>query len=417
MSNSKNNTNADDKIIGFEYQFFYFLLSLLKMQTGDTVGFEVKEDVHIENEGKIILCQLKHTIQTNSQNKPKNLTTSDIDLWKTLSLWIDIINKESDKKEFLQNTKFVFVSNKSDSERNEFLTYFKSFQSNKNINELKSFLTSYQKEATEKFEKEMKEYNLLSSEERDKKEKPKEDKKIKYLTNILSLDDALLKIFFSNMEFLLNLNNIRQDIKDEIKDSKYIKSNFRIQQSYDQLIGLLKDDFYDKVPKKESVQYSHKEFSKKVSPIFEKMRSEQIPFISKIQHSADIKILDRVFAKQLLAIGIENDEIYEYDYNRLLTETNLKELQQSNEITQKDIDDLDKNTIDNWKPIYEEIYLDEDYSSKNAKKVLFKTKQIDLNLLGQQISSRAISNGQFIRLSDIPKLGWKYNWKEFIKDE
>jgi hypothetical protein len=49
--------------------------------------------------------------------------------------------------------------------------------------------------------------------------------------------------------------------------------------------------------------------------------------------------------------------------------------------------------------------------------VLLKTKQIDLNLLGQPISLRAISNGQFIRLSDIPKLGWKYNWKEFVKDE
>lgn len=411
------NTKADDKLIGFEYQFFYFLLSLLKMQTGDTVGFEVKEDVHIENEGKIILCQLKHTIQTNSQNKPKNLTTSDIDLWKTLSLWIDIINKESDKKEFLQNTKFVFVSNKSDNERNEFLTYFKSFQSNKNINELKSFLTSYQKEATEKFQKEIEEYSLLSSEERDKKEKPKKDKKINYLINILSLDDALLKIYFLNMEFLMDFNNIRQEIKDNIRYSKYIKSDFRVEQSYTQLIGLLQDDFYEKVTKRAHVQYSREEFAQKVSPIFEKMRSEQIPFISEIQHSVDVKILDRVFAKQLLAIGIENDEIYEYDYNRLLTETNLKELQQSNEITQKDIDDLDKNTIDNWKPIYEEIYLDEDYSSKNAKKVLFKTKQIDLNLSDQQISLRAISNGQFIKLSDIPKLGWQYNWKEFKKDE
>ena len=34
-----NNTKADDKLIGFEYQFYYFLLSLLKMQIGDTVGF------------------------------------------------------------------------------------------------------------------------------------------------------------------------------------------------------------------------------------------------------------------------------------------------------------------------------------------------------------------------------------------
>ncbi len=411
------NTNADDKLIGFEYQFFYFLLSLLKMQAGDVVGFEVKEDVHIENDGKITFCQLKHTIQTSSQNKPINLTTSDIDLWKTLSLWVNIINKESDKNEFLQNVKFIFVSNKSDNDNNEFLTHFKSFQSDKDINNLKAFLSTYQKEANEKFQNKIKEYNLLSSEEKEKKEKPKEDEKIKYLNNILFLDDALLKVFFSNIEFLLNLNNIREEIKNEIRDGIKIRSNFRIEQVYLQLIGLLKDDFLGKVINRENVQYSREEFAQKVSPIFEKMRSEQIPFISEIQHSTDVKILDRVFAKQLIDIGIENDEIYEYDYNRLLSETNLKELQQSDEITQKDIDDLDKNTIDNWKPIYEEIYLDEDYSSTNAKRILLKIKQIDLNLSGQQISLRAISNGQFIRLSDIPKLGWKYNWKEFAKDE
>ena len=409
------NTNADDKLIGFEYQFFYFLLNLLQMQKNDIVGFEVKDDVHIENDGRIIFCQLKHTIQTSSKNNPKNLTTSDIDLWKTLSLWVDIINKEIDKNNFLENTKFVFVSNKSDNDNNDFLLHFKSFQSNKNIDELKSFLTTYQEEATKKYEKKIEEYNLLSSEE--KKEKPKKDEKIKYLINILSLDNAILKNFFSNMEFLLDFNNIRQEIKDIIKNEKYIKSNFRVEQSYIELVGLLKDDFFEKVPKKEFVQYSQEEFAQKISPIFEKMRSEEIHFISNIQHSVDVKILDRVFAKQLKNIGIEDDEIYEYDYNRLLTEMNLKELQQSNEITKKDIDDLDKNTIDNWKPIYEEIYLDEDYSSTNAKRILLKIKQIDLNLSGQQISLRAISNGQFIRLSDIPKLGWKYNWKEFTKDE
>ncbi|MFA6143825.1 MAG: hypothetical protein WCW84_02525 [Sulfurimonas sp.] len=388
MNSIKNNTSADDKLIGFEYQFYYFLLSLLKMQKGDTVGFEVKEDVHSENDAEITLCQLKHTIQTTSQNKPINLTTSDIDLWKTLSLWVGIINKKNDKGEFLQNTKFIFVSNKSDNSKNEFLIHFKSFQSDKNINNMKFFLITYTGKLQDK------------------------DAKIDYISNILTLDDELLKSFFSKIEFLLNLNNIRQEIKDVIKNEKYIKSDFKIEQTYNQLIGLLKDDFFDKVSNRISVQYSQEEFAQKVSPIFERMRSEQISFSSEIEYSKDVKILDKVFAKQLIDIGIVEDEIYEYDYNKLLTETNLKKLQHDNIITQKNIDEFDKNTIDSWKPIHEEIYLDEDYSLKNAKKVLLKIKQIDLRLLDQQISFRAISNGQFIRLSDIPKIGWKYSWKE-----
>ena len=58
------NTNADDKLIGFEYQFYYFFLTLLKLKIGkdDTVGFEVKEDVHKETNEQLTLYQLKHTI-------------------------------------------------------------------------------------------------------------------------------------------------------------------------------------------------------------------------------------------------------------------------------------------------------------------------------------------------------------------
>lgn len=406
------NTNADDKLIGFEYQFFYFLLKLLKMQKSDIVGFEVKEDVHIENDGKITFCQLKHTIQTSSQKKPKNLTTSDIDLWKTLSLWVDIINKESDKNEFLQNTEFVFVSNKSNNDNNDFLTHFRSFQSDKNIDELKSFLTTYKKTVQEKSKNKIDAYNLLLSEEKKKKEKPKEDEKIKYLNNILLLDETLFKIFFSNMEFLLDFNNIRQEIKDIIKNEKYIKSDFRIDQTYIKLVGLLKDDFFDKVSNKVSVQYSQEEFALKVSPIFANMRSEAIPFISEIQYSQNQQILDMTFAKQLKDIAISNEDIYEYDYNRILAITNLKELHQNNEITQEDINILDKNTEDTWQPVFEEIHLSQDNQNNNAKLVLLKTKQIDLDLAGQKISLRAISNGQFIKMSNIPKIGWKSSWKE-----
>jgi hypothetical protein len=387
------NTNADDKLIGFEYQFFYFLLSLLKMQIGDTVGFEVQEDVHIENDGKITFCQLKHTIQTDSQNKPKNLTTSDKDLWKTLSLWVNIINKKSDKNEFLKNAKFIFVSNKSDNDNNAFLTHFTTFQNDKEIDNLKDFLNSYK--------------NTLDS----------KDKKREYLNNILSLDDALLKNFFLKIRFLLNLNEIRQNIKDVLKNEKYIKSDFRIDQAYEQLIGLLKDDFFEKVRNGESVQYPWETFAQKVSPIFEQMRSEQIPFVSEIQYSSDIKILDRVFAKQLIDIGIEDDEeIYEYDYNRVLTESNLKELHQSSEITKQDIDTLDENTLNNWKPIYRKKYIRKVEDKEKALEFFYDILDKDLYLAGQ-ILDKAISNGQFIKLSNIPKIGWKYNWKEYENNE
>jgi len=131
----------------------------------------------------------------------------------------------------------------------------------------------------------------------------------------------------------------------------------------------------------------------------------------------NISILDRSFAKQLKDIGIEDDEIYDYDYKRELVLTNLKELEQNNEISKEDIELLDKNTISNWKPIFEEIYLDEEYTERMARKIFIKCKQLNLSLSGSEIPIRDISNGQFIKMSDIPNIGWKYNWKEEYKKD
>jgi len=400
------NTNADDKLIGFEYQFFYFLLSLLSMKTGDTVGFEVEEDVHIQNDNQLLLCQLKHSIQTNANNEIKNLTTGDSDLWKTLSLWIDKIKEVSTIDE-LKSIYFLFVSNKSDNEGNDFLTNFRSFKDSQNISNFKNYLNTYKNELKEKYQ-----LKII-----DKPETIK-DKKIDYLENILSISDEKLELFFHHMDFKLGLDNIIEDIKKVLKEEKYIASDFRIDRIFESLIGLLKEDFYKKVKEKESVQYTSEEFSNISKPIFKEMRNETLIFIQELENfEKNISILDRTFAKQLKDIGIEDDEIYEYAYQRELVLTNLKELEQNNEISKKDIELLDKNTINNWKPIFEEIYLDEDYRDKMAKKIFIRSKQLNLNLLGNEIPIKEISNGQFIKISDVPNIGWKYNWKEEYKKD
>src|SRR5205823_4871587 len=105
--------------IAFDYQFYCFIVAALEMKTGDTVGFEVKDDIHIEKaNGKIILQQLKHTISQNSKGELINLTTLDSDLWKTLSRWADMIIADDS---ILKNHAFCLVTNKGLG-KNEFVT-------------------------------------------------------------------------------------------------------------------------------------------------------------------------------------------------------------------------------------------------------------------------------------------------------
>ncbi len=97
LRNFQDKTNAEDKSIGFDYQYYYFLYLLLGLEEGQKIGIEVKDDVHIDlNDGSQVLLQLKHSIQTNTSGKVVNLTERDSDLWKTISNWVNIINDPLD---------------------------------------------------------------------------------------------------------------------------------------------------------------------------------------------------------------------------------------------------------------------------------------------------------------------------------
>jgi hypothetical protein len=48
----------------------------------------------------------------------------------------------------------------------------------------------------------------------------------------------------------------------------------------------------------------------------------------------------------------------------------------------------------------------------NAKKLYLKVLKKDLDLAGQKIEWKEATKGQFIKMSDISEIGWKYNWKE-----
>jgi hypothetical protein len=96
--------------IGFDYQFYYFMFLALELSNGQKIGFEVKDDVHIDKaDGTTILYQAKHTV-----DKSQNLTTLDTDLWKTLSNWSAFIKADKTNTDFLNKYSFVLVTNKNE---------------------------------------------------------------------------------------------------------------------------------------------------------------------------------------------------------------------------------------------------------------------------------------------------------------
>ena len=191
MDNIYEKYTAGGQLIGFDYQFYYFMYLALDLRQGETIGFEVKDDVHIDkSDGSVILFQAKHTISTKSDGTSTNLTTLDVDLWKSLNNWSDLIKKDNS---ILDNHYFCLVTNKGD-DSNDFITALKDFNSNDNIDDIGQLLAKLKKDT-------------------------KSDTINKYLKNIMSLGKKRSKLFYSRLMIETNFDNIIDKIKNKIREN------------------------------------------------------------------------------------------------------------------------------------------------------------------------------------------------------
>lgn len=79
---------AEAAALGFYYQAFFALLTLLSQDTDNaTVGIEQLDDVELSSDGRKLLYQLKHSISA----APPPITIKSKALWRTMKVWIDAL--------------------------------------------------------------------------------------------------------------------------------------------------------------------------------------------------------------------------------------------------------------------------------------------------------------------------------------
>ncbi len=256
MDNEKSRydlTSADTKIIGFDFQYFYFINELLKLDVGQSIGFEAKDDVYIElpsNSNVIIrLVQLKHTLQKNVEGIPNNLTDKDDDLWKSLSNWTKVIcdkqqGRETIKKQkaFLKETEFILATNKKII-KNQFVVYIGELI-NKKIKS--SVILDY----------------LYELERNTKDEKVK-----RHIHDVITLNRSVLELFFLKLRFIDTGDEIIASIKSNIQ-RKMIAEN-RVNDVFNTLFSVLKQDFFKSVKEGNHQIITFDEWIKKYTCIFE----------------------------------------------------------------------------------------------------------------------------------------------------
>lgn len=395
-------TAAETKSIGFDYQYYFFLWKLLSLETGGSVGLEVKDDVHTElNNSKQIFYQIKHTIQKKSDGTSTNLSTLDKDFWKTLSNWAKVISDKNDgrgKKNqqliFLKKTSFVLASNKSSASNNKILKSIADLQiDQKSITKIKTVF-------------------------KDLSDKTQNNNIIRYIEDILELQDDVLNSFLLHVFFELDEDDIIQKCKDAIKSDK-IPEN-RIDDVFSSLDSSIRADNFIDIKNGKKIEIAFDDFYLKYRRHYDLARSASLK-IKAFTGKLPDRLEEQTFIKQILEIkDVQSDDIEaiaEYTRFRLKLRNNVDEWLQNGELTNEEIESLRNDAINQWKNEFRKGYRgDVDIKEYNSKGlgILDCIRDKKLKIADQELETD-MCNGEFYELSDTPEIGWRKDWERYKK--
>jgi hypothetical protein len=392
-------TSAEDKSIGFDYQYYYFLYKLLNLEAGQTLGLEVMDDVHTELEGgKQLLVQLKYTTQKRKDSTPKNLTTLDPDFWKTLSNWSKVImddeagrSDETSQLEFVDRTEFLLASNKSDNTANSTLAKIREFQRNEISHaELLSGIGAI-------------------------KNSSKDETVVAYIEDVQSLPAGVSEVFFYHIKFDLGCDDVIQLCRDSIL-KRFIDPS-KVDDVFSSLDSQLRSDNFNLVSNKQKIIITYDDFRKKYRIHFDKARNSKLEVKRHFEVPKDT-LGEQVFLIQLIDIGdVEADDIERLTtlfYHQLLTKNNVDDWLREGDITSIDVEALEDDAITSWtnkhRQAFRKTVAKEDVNDA-AQGVVDRLRDERLSVASQEMD-RPFSNGEYYDLCERRKIGWRNDWKE-----
>lgn len=405
MSEVLDKHTADSKSIGFDYQFYYFLYLLLDLRLGEKIGYEIKDDIHIDKaDGTTILIQAKHTIQTNATGEKINMSTLDIDMWKTLGVWADYVDTIDEKD--IEKLHFVLAANKSIPKNNVFVNSIIKFQEKDNGYSLKDVIADL---------------NNLESKNDDVKEN---------IDKIIKLPETKQILFFEHFE-IENIDDLIQKSQKRIQERIFLNDFKRAETIFENLVGNVMNDKYIVIDTKGKFELSYDGFTSRYHKCFEiAFKDRPLPkrnFSITIPKNTE----DQMFIRQLIDIGdvvSGSSDILEYTTIMLQTLNQIQYWIENGLVLSTELDDLRKNAISKWKNEFKLKYntiktklsngstmneLESDIRQL-ACELLGYIRRIDLSLCNQNLDTE-LSNGYYYRLSNNLQIGWHYDWENKYK--
>lgn len=393
---------------------------ILNLRENELVGYEVKDDIHIDYTltKNTNLIQIKHTILTDKDGEPKNLTEKDPDLWKTISNWIKIINDKNDdgrddynkQIEFINNTDFSLVSNKQNVTNNFFL---KLLEYQKNTIELKEII----------------EY-LKNLKNKPKKEQSQTDKDIELLLN---QKDEWLSLFLGKIK-IEQIEDIRNKVlkKFESDWKHFLNKNTELifQCYYEELSQLMLNKPFERKPILISKEDYKKVIKKCSNNFFGTPNLVSIKTDYEIPNDIASHPEKQTFIRQIL--DLETDYLAENDKSKMLEFTSLRfaaenSLKRWEQMEVEFIKPLIQKEIKNkWDKVWAKTYnrrKKKELKELSGNELEEEKKTLGEECLNETLSSTSLTvnnytvnndlkDGHFYWQSTIPKIGWHIDWKK-----
>lgn len=392
-------TSADDKSIGFEYQYYYFLDKLLNLKSGQSVGLEVEDDVHVEfNADFLLLFQLKHTVQKAVSGQSVALAELDVDLWKTIHNWSSTITDNiqnrstiEDQLNFVRKTEFHLITNKSQSKTNNYLSLVEKFQSD---------------------ETDFETVNAAAKALHDKST----NAEIKgYISTFLGLDKSVAKLFVKRLYVELSVDDMVNRVKSSIRD-KFIDPT-KIDGVYERLDSNIRQDNFITIKAGEPIIISYEQLMQRYRHIFTDARSKYLPAPNFNPVLPD-DLFTQIFIKRLLEVQALNqtdsEKAVELTLQKLRIVRYLEYWVQSGDLITDEVIALHDEVYFRWRNGFEFAFRSCSTNQQIidcAVGLLVKLRD-ERYKLGPSELNTMLSNGELYYLSDVERIGWHRDWEQ-----
>ncbi len=387
----KTSSSAKASLRGYLYQIRYTLLESIK-RIKEVDNFDVyiekyDDAAFLDGEGNDVIQQIK-------QHDPKHaLTNASVDLWKTIGIWIKILNQSDG----ISNPSFYLVTTSNISSNHA--PFFLQIDSNRNIDQAIMHLDKTAKESK----------NLENR------------KSYKAFNNL----DIKMKTELVKNVYIIANNGDLDDLKQNLRSELYLVAPKEHMDTFiERLEGWWQDKVIQSIKSEKDTPINRYEIDTKIGLLREEFRLDNLPidyelFDSDIDSS---EFYDRTFVDQLKIIGIKHHtRIFNAVRNYYFAFNQMTRWTTDQLVSPEELERYKHRLISAWQTRFaimlDEIddCTDEDKICKAAREIYKWVETGMLEKIRSNVEEANISRGKYQMLSDNLIIGWHPKYEEKLE--